>query len=65
MLMHIKPALLTKDEEDFFGDYAHDRRGPTSIESLKYLQSHLDALRATISVMLQTFYTAQSVIWSK
>ncbi|KAH3988082.1 hypothetical protein HBH92_057350 [Parastagonospora nodorum] len=32
---------------------------------LVYLVSHLEALRATLSVLLQTLFTAQSIIWSK
>ncbi|KIW01460.1 uncharacterized protein PV09_07217 [Verruconis gallopava] len=30
----------------------------------KYLLAHLEALRFTMSVMLQTLYTAKSIIWS-
>ena len=32
---------------------------------LDYLRAHLEALSMTLSVMLQTLYTAQSVMWSK
>jgi hypothetical protein len=32
---------------------------------LDYLKAHLQALSMTLSVLLQTLYTAQSVIWSK
>ncbi|KAH8726304.1 hypothetical protein GQ44DRAFT_192456 [Phaeosphaeriaceae sp. PMI808] len=32
---------------------------------LAYLTAHLEAIRATLSVLLQTLYTAQSIIWSK
>lgn len=37
----------------------------SGIARLRYLRAHLEALRATISVMLQTLYTAQSIIWTK
>jgi hypothetical protein len=32
---------------------------------LDYLKIHLEALSMTLSVLLQTLYTAQSVMWSK
>jgi hypothetical protein len=36
-----------------------------SATRLAYLTTHLEALRATLSVLLQTLYTAQSLIWAK
>jgi hypothetical protein len=33
--------------------------------TLDYLKAHLEALSMTLSVLLQTLYTAQSVMWSK
>lgn len=35
------------------------------VARLNYLVAHLDALRLTTSVMLQTLYTSQSIIWAK
>lgn len=32
---------------------------------LNYLQAHLEALKATLAVMLQTLHTAQSIMWSQ
>lgn len=32
---------------------------------LEYLQAHLEALKSTLSVMLQTLYTAQIIIWAR
>lgn len=30
-----------------------------------YLEAHLDSIRLTLSVMSQTMYTAQSIMWTK
>jgi len=38
---------------------------PTAIAELDYLSAHLEALCATLSVQLQTLFTAQSIMWSK
>ncbi|KAK3197193.1 hypothetical protein GRF29_1536g908516, partial [Pseudopithomyces chartarum] len=38
---------------------------PQSVARLHYLTAHLDSLRATLSVMLQTLYTAQSIMWAE
>ncbi|KAF1974091.1 hypothetical protein BU23DRAFT_505908, partial [Bimuria novae-zelandiae CBS 107.79] len=38
---------------------------PQLVARLYYLKAHLDSLRATLSVMLQTLYTAQSIIWAE
>ncbi|EUC35449.1 hypothetical protein COCCADRAFT_24629 [Bipolaris zeicola 26-R-13] len=48
--------------------YAGDSRllPETSMKTtLAYLVAHLEALSTTLSVLLQTLYTAQSVMWSK
>lgn len=48
--------------------YAGDGRllPETSMKTtLAYLVAHLEALSTTLSVLLQTLYTAQSVMWSK
>lgn len=35
------------------------------LESLRYLQAHLDALRLTLGVLQQTLCTAQGIIWAR
>ncbi|KAF2652262.1 hypothetical protein K491DRAFT_558718, partial [Lophiostoma macrostomum CBS 122681] len=50
-----------------------DSHGPIEVyqpstaksQRMQYLQAHLDTLKATVSVMQQTFYTAQAIIWGK
>lgn len=32
---------------------------------LEYFATHLESLRLTLAVLLQTLYTAQSIMWSK
>jgi hypothetical protein len=63
-------AALAADEQRNDGvvrDHIYTRpmRESHSATRLEYLTSHLGALRATLSVLLQTLYTAQSIIWSK
>jgi hypothetical protein len=41
------------------------RQDSASATRLSYLTAHLEALRLTLSVLLQTLHTAQSVMWSK
>jgi hypothetical protein len=41
------------------------RQGATHATRLVYLQAHLEALQATLSVLLQTLYTAQGIIWAR
>ncbi|KAJ4370404.1 hypothetical protein N0V83_004922 [Neocucurbitaria cava] len=41
------------------------RHESITLARLEYLTSHLQALRTTLSVLLQTLYTAQSIMWSK
>ncbi|KAF2134303.1 hypothetical protein P153DRAFT_281041 [Dothidotthia symphoricarpi CBS 119687] len=48
----------------------YDRNGQARRNSvvwprLEYLTAHLETLRTTLSVLLQTLYTAQSIMWSK
>ncbi|KAJ4301008.1 hypothetical protein N0V90_003097 [Kalmusia sp. IMI 367209] len=38
---------------------------PQLVARLHYLKAHIDSLRATLSVMLQTLYTAQSIMWAR
>ncbi|KAF2441085.1 hypothetical protein P171DRAFT_434772 [Karstenula rhodostoma CBS 690.94] len=38
---------------------------PEMVARLHYLEAHLDSLRTTLSVMLQTLYTAQSIMWAR
>ncbi|KAH7069410.1 hypothetical protein FB567DRAFT_221740 [Paraphoma chrysanthemicola] len=41
------------------------RQGSHSTTRVAYMTAHLDALRATLSVLLQTLNAAQGIIWSK
>ena len=54
----------TKDGSDFVRN-RQPRRDSKIVTRLDYLTAHLEALRATLSVLLQTLYTAQSIMWSK
>ncbi|KAH7402063.1 hypothetical protein DE146DRAFT_454513 [Phaeosphaeria sp. MPI-PUGE-AT-0046c] len=49
------------DQEHEAASFDHD----SSPTRLAYLSNHLEALRATLSVLLQTLNTAQSIVWSK
>lgn len=52
-------------------DYDGSRNGThltkysSSMATLEYLQAYLDALSATLSVLLQSLQTAQSLMWRK
>ncbi|KAF2474602.1 uncharacterized protein BDR25DRAFT_332020 [Lindgomyces ingoldianus] len=51
---------------DSFHSQSQDfRPSPCASARLVYLQTHLDALRSTLSVMMQTLYTAESVMWAR
>ena len=41
------------------------RGGLLNTTRLVYLTAHLESLRLTLAVLLQTLYAAQSIIWSK
>jgi hypothetical protein len=43
----------------------HLQSDPPTMARLAYLMAHLEALSMTLSVLLQTLYTAQSVTWSR
>lgn len=43
----------------------HLQHGSLYLTKLAYLAAHLESLRLTLSVLLQTLYTAQSIMWSK
>jgi hypothetical protein len=61
---------LQKEESGNRNDTYSPRNGrpqqdSTTTSRLLYLMAHLEALRLTLSVLLQTLYTAQSVMWAK
>jgi hypothetical protein len=62
-------AVATDEQRNndivFDHTYTQPLRESHPATRLEYLTSHLGALRATLSVLLQTLYTAQSIIWSK
>lgn len=41
------------------------RLDSTDIARVDYLKAHLDAIRLTLSVMLQSMYTTQIIMWTK
>lgn len=41
------------------------QNGSLSVTRLAYLAAHLECLRLTLAVLLQTLYAAQSIMWSK
>jgi hypothetical protein len=66
----IESLALAADEqrrEDNVCDHSYRRPQweSRSATRLEYLTAHLGALKATLSVLLQTLFTAQSIIWSK
>lgn len=54
----------TQTSTHFEGDHDTSFRA-AELERLVYLRAHLDCLRATISALQQTLYTAQSIIWAR
>ncbi|KAF2832018.1 hypothetical protein CC86DRAFT_340187 [Ophiobolus disseminans] len=63
-------ALADEEQHHRNGDAHYDshersRQDQPPTTRLVYLATHLEALRVTLSVLLQTLYTAQSIIWSK
>ncbi|EMD61929.1 hypothetical protein COCSADRAFT_183086 [Bipolaris sorokiniana ND90Pr] len=68
----LESAISTEESQHYSrrdsARYAGDSRplpGPSMTTRLAYLIAHLEALSTTLSVLLQTLYTAQSVMWSK
>lgn len=57
--------LLQKEIAQDYHRNDDDLLSEPDLESLLYLQSHLDALRLTLGVLQQTLYTAQSIIWAR
>jgi hypothetical protein len=41
------------------------RLDSTDTARVDYLKAHLDSIRLTLSVMSQTMYTAQSIMWTR
>ncbi|KAJ4984053.1 hypothetical protein SVAN01_10484 [Stagonosporopsis vannaccii] len=41
------------------------RNGTVDVIRLTYFAAHIECLRLTLAVLLQTLYTAQSIMWSK
>ncbi|KAF2280895.1 uncharacterized protein EI97DRAFT_12612 [Westerdykella ornata] len=66
VLNEIEAIIVGKGASE---DAEHSRKvedGLSKVQSkrLLYLQAHLDALRATLAMLQQTLYTAQSIIWA-
>ncbi|KAL7774752.1 hypothetical protein CFE70_005666 [Pyrenophora teres f. teres 0-1] len=53
-----------RDSARFTGTSHSQLDSPTKAE-LEYLMAHLEALSMTLSVLLQTLYASQSIMWSK
>jgi hypothetical protein len=72
-------TVLAEVESIAFKDVLSDKHGeqedeyqsrgrpltPAELERLSYLEVHLKSLQTTISVLQQTLYTAQSIIWAR
>ncbi|KAF2854903.1 hypothetical protein T440DRAFT_442361 [Plenodomus tracheiphilus IPT5] len=72
VLDRIESAAAAVDAEQEDARYAtsssnrdHRQSRSTAGVRLSYLSAHLEALCATLSVQLQTLFTAQSIMWSK
>lgn len=71
ILKEIENATGLRENERYDEkDEAHSfkvppRGGSLNTTRLVYLAAHLESLRLTLAVLLQTLYTAQSIIWSK
>lgn len=52
------------DEGDGAQSKDQSRNKPLDVK-LSYFATHLECLRLTLAVLLQTLYTAQSVMWAK
>ncbi|KAH9860796.1 hypothetical protein J1614_012129 [Plenodomus biglobosus] len=72
ILDRIKSSTATLDAGQEDGKYVssslrsdHSHYDSMAGSRLGYLSAHLEALCATLSVQLQTLFTAQSIMWSK
>jgi hypothetical protein len=55
----------THERDDTRSPKVRSRSGSSSTTRLAYLAAHLECLRLILAVLLQTLYTAQSIMWSK
>ena len=53
-----------RDSARFVGTNQPQLDSPTKAK-LEYLMAHLEALSMTLSVLLQTLYASQTIMWSK
>jgi hypothetical protein len=61
---HRENKTVGRDEENP-GQRQSSQLGSAVVARLHYLLAHLDSLRSTLSVLLQTLNTAQSIIWAR
>ncbi|KAF2683490.1 hypothetical protein K458DRAFT_47157 [Lentithecium fluviatile CBS 122367] len=62
---HYRERVAERRDGQHYDSNGDFRLGSAVVARLHYLVAHLDSLKATLSVMLQTLYTAQSIIWSR
>lgn len=63
MLDEIETIIIGKSSGD--GTKVEEHLSDIQSTRLLYLNAHIDALRATLAVLQQTLYTAQSIIWAR
>lgn len=55
----------TEKRDEAWSSKDWSRTGSVDVIRLTYFAAHLECLRLTLAVLLQTLYTAQSIMWSK
>lgn len=65
VLQDVESTVSIRNDERFDGHSGQIKNAGTTLQRLNYLVAHLEALRVTLSVLLQTLFTAQSIMWSK
>ncbi|KAF2630819.1 hypothetical protein BU25DRAFT_408096 [Macroventuria anomochaeta] len=55
----------TEETDEARSSKGHPRSGSLNVTRLACFAAHLECLRLTLAVLLQTLYTAQSIMWSK
>ncbi|KAF3005848.1 hypothetical protein E8E13_008803 [Curvularia kusanoi] len=63
--VEIRTRVRDQDSDVQQSSADHVGNGALHLVKLAYLAAHLESLRLTLSVLLQTLYTAQSIMWSK
>ncbi|KAF2185051.1 hypothetical protein K469DRAFT_577355 [Zopfia rhizophila CBS 207.26] len=64
-IVPVRDAHCQGQNASYFSQSRSFRPSPESRARLEYLKMHLDSLKSTLSVMLQSFHTAQSIMWAR